>query len=105
MKVLCYALDMSGDVHQWRQRVTAFASRLDEQQRSHSVKDLCDFLLRERWTDRDQVVHYLHDYLAVSHAHLQFHVKWAALSNMQSLAAHDRREIEKVEELLEALAA
>ena len=82
----------------------AFAARLARQEGYASVKDLCGFLLRERsWSDLAQVLEYLHDYNEVSRKHLAFHSKWAQLKNMGSVSAYDRREIEKVSELIHVL--
>ena len=98
-------IDMAHQSNHWQPRLTAFAAQLTQREGYHSVKDLCEFLLREHWVDSHQVVQYLHDYLAVSRKHLAFHTKWAALSNMKNLASYDQLEIEKVQELLEVLAA
>ena len=68
------------------------------------MKDLCRFLLQERnWRDGGQVSRYIRDYRNVSRAHLAFHAKWSDLGTMAGIAAFDRKEIEKVSELLAAI--
>lgn len=102
--LLCYSGHMvhAGDHTHWRTIVQDFSRSLAEEG-FFSVKDVCRFLLDERWDDTEQVLSYLRDYQQISLAHQDFHRKWAHLSNMTNIADYDRQEAEKVGKLMELL--
>ena len=88
----------------WRIALMAFRTRLEGGQGLYSVQDLCDGLLHQLKLDTQQeVLAYLRDYLAVSRSHFDFHQKWKKIPNMRNIADYDKKEIAKVQELIQFL--
>lgn len=104
--VLAMNKDQISQGQDWQTVVENFSASLEkEPTKFYSVKNLCQFLLREQWSGKDQILGYLQDYCSVSDSRLSFHKKWLHLTNMENLAAYDKREIEKIHELMDLLEA
>ena len=94
------------DTTKWQDTLKEFVDKLSNEGGLHSVKDLYRFLQDEpEFKDKSHVLDYLVDYRHVSNTHLQFHQKWAHLSNMKNVAEYELREIALIDELIAALQA
>ena len=85
----------------WRATLLKFQTHLKQEQGLHSVKDLCEGLLHQfGLKTREEVIEYLHDYLAISQYHRDFHSKWKKIPNMRNIADYDQKEIDNVQQLI-----
>ena len=97
----------------WQSTVEDFLHNLEEKGSFYSVIELCRFLLSSAesdteayvWTDKEEVLAYLKDYVEVSRMHQSFHERWSHLPNMKQLAEYDKKEAEKLLELCSQLEA
>ena len=90
----------------WKSIVSDYRDKLEREEPKgyYSIKDLCRGLLEE-WNIKDcnTAIEYLKDYIKVSETHYAFHSKWPDIPNMKNVAEYDKKEIEKVNELIKLL--
>ena len=93
----------------WKPIIKQFRQELEEEG-FFSVKDLCDgFLTNDAfspyWKNKPTtvIVEYFRDCIERTQADIQFREKWIDMPNMQNILECDRKEIMKLEDLVNRL--
>ncbi len=90
----------------WQTIVRDYQTVLGSEKGLHSVKNVCELLLKEAaFNSSEKVIDFLNDYHSISLKHETFHRKWRTVSHLKDIADYDLLEAEKIRLLLEKLKA